>query len=87
MTSRVAALLGDLEAEASSRLAWIRSSYDFSTVFPESSRITYGVESCVSDYMKSLSEFSVDEDAAHFRVGDTGMGIFLMVPQSGVLSC
>ena len=50
-------------------------------------RITYGGDSCVSDDMESLSEFSLDGDAAHFRIGDTGMGIFLMVPLSGSSSC
>ena len=87
ITYGATALLGDLEGESLSRLAWMRSSYDLLTVVPESSRITYGVESCVSDYMKSLSEFSVDKDAAHFRIGDTGMGILLMVPRSGASLC
>ena len=50
-------------------------------------RITYGDESCVSDDMESLSELSLDGDAAHFNIGDTGMGIFLMVPRAGALSC
>ena len=50
---------------------------------PDSRRITYGGDYCVSDDMKSLSEFYVDVDAAHFRIGDTGMGIFLMVSRAG----
>ena len=79
----MAALLGDLEGEPSSRLAWMRLSYDLLTLVPESRRITYGGDSCVSDGMESLSECSVDGDATHFRIGDNGMGIFLMVPQSG----
>ena len=46
-----------------------------------------GGDSCVSDDMESLSECSVDGDATHFRIGDTGMGIFLMVTQSRASSC
>ena len=73
-------MLGDLEGEALSRLAWMRSSYDFLKLVPESKIITYGGESCVSDEMESLSKCSVDGDATHFSMGDTEMGIFLMVP-------
>ena len=83
----MAALLGDLEGEALSRLALMRSAYDFLTIVPDYSRITYGGESFVSDEMESLSDCSVDGDAAHFSIGDTGMGIFLMVPQAGASSC
>ena len=57
------------------------SSYDFSTVLPDSRRITYRGDCCVSDYMDSLYEGSVGGDATHFSIGDTGMGIFLMVPR------
>ena len=71
----------------SSRLSWMRSSYDLSTVVPESRRITYRGDSYVSDDMESLSECSVDVDAAHFRISDTRMGIFLMVPRAGASSC
>ena len=46
-------------------------------------RIKYGGESCVYDDMEYLSECSVDGDATHFRIGDTGMVIFLMVPRAG----
>ena len=46
MTSRSAAFFGDLGGEVSSRLSFMRSSYDLSTVVPESSRITYGGDSC-----------------------------------------
>ena len=60
MPSRAAEFLGDLEGEASSQRSWMRLSYDLSTVVPESSRITYGGDSCVSDDMESLSGFSVD---------------------------
>ena len=80
MPSRASALLGDLGGELLYRLSLMRLSYDFSTVIPEYRRITYRVDSCVSDDMESLSEVSVDGDAAHFRICDTGMGIFLMVP-------
>ena len=59
------------------------SSYDLLTVVPESRRITYGGDSCVSDNIESLSEYYVDGDAALFRIGDTGMGIFLMVTRAG----
>ena len=81
MPSRSGALIGNLEGEASLQPAWMRSSYDFLTVVPESRRIIYGGDSFVSDKMESLSECSVDEDAANSSIGDTGMGIFLMVPR------
>ena len=69
-----------MEGGVSSLLSWMRLSYDFSTVVPEFRRITYGDDSCVSDDMESLSECFVDVEATHFRIGDTGMGILLMVP-------
>ena len=65
----------------------MRLSYDFSTVVPDSRRITYGGDYCVTDEMESLSDCSVDVDSAHFIIGDTGMGLFLMVPQAGTYSC
>ena len=65
----------------------MRSSYDFSTIVPESSKITYGGDCCVYDDMDSFSEGSMDADVAHFRIGDTVMGILLMVPQAGALLC
>ena len=74
------AFLCDSEGRASSRPAWISLSYDFSIVVTESRRITYGGGSCFSDEMESLSDCSVGGDAAHFSIGDTGIGIFLMVP-------
>ena len=52
MTSRAAAFLGDLGGEVSSGLFFVRLSYDFSTVVPESRRITYGGDCCVSDDME-----------------------------------
>ena len=73
MHSRVATLLGELEGKSSSRPAWMRSSYDFSTVFPESRIITYGGDSCVSDEMGPLSDCSVGGDAAHSMIWDTGI--------------
>ena len=85
--SRAAELIGDTGGEVSSRLSLMRSSYDLSTVVPESRRITYGGDYCVSDDMESCSEGSLDGYAANFRIGDTRMGIFLMVPQSGALLC
>ena len=87
MPSREVALLGDLGGELSYRLSLMRSSYDLLTVVPESRRITYGGDSCVSDDMESLSECSLDGDAVRFRIGDTGMEIFLMVPRASALSC
>ena len=46
----------DKEGEPSSRPAWIRSSYDFSMVIPESRRITYGGDSGSSDDMEVVSD-------------------------------
>ena len=73
--------------ELSSLLSFIRSSYDLSTVVPDSRRIKYGGEFCSSDVMESCSKCSVDGDSAVLSIGDTGMGILLMVPQAGVLLC
>ena len=44
-------------------------------------------DSCDCDKMESLSEFSLDVDAVHFSIDDTGMGILLMVPLAVALSC
>ena len=49
MPSGSVGLLGDLEGEALSRPSLMRFSYDFSAVVPDSRRIKYGGESCVSD--------------------------------------
>ena len=65
----------------------MRSSYDFSTVVPESRRKKYGGDSCVSDEIYPLSDCSVDGDAENFSIGDTGMGILLMVPRAVAFSC
>ena len=87
MPSRAVVLLGDLGGELSYRLSLMRSSYDLLTVVPESRRITYGGDSCVSDDMESLYEVSLDGYSTHFSISDTGMGIFLIVPQAGASSC
>ena len=58
----------------------MRLPYDFLTLVPDYRIITYGGDSCVSDEMESLSDCSVGGDAAHFSIGDTGIGIFLMLP-------
>ena len=84
--SREAALLGDLEGEESSQPALTSSSYDLSKIVPDFRRITYGGDYYVSDEMDSLSDCSVDGDAAHFSIGDAGMGILLMVPRAGASS-
>ena len=36
--------------------------------------------------MESLSDCSVEGDNTHFIIGDTGMGILLMVPRAGASS-
>ena len=59
-------MIGELEGDASSRPAWMRLSYDFLTVVPESRRISYVGDSCASDEMEPLSDCSVYADAAHF---------------------
>ena len=84
MPSIAAALLGDLGGEVSSRLSFMRSLYDIFTVVPLSRRITYGGELFSSYVMESCSKVSVDRDAAVSSIGDTRMGIFLMVPRVGV---
>ena len=70
--------------EVSSRLPFIRLSYDLSTVVTLSRRITYGDDFCSSGVIHSCSKVSVDGDAAILSIGDTGVGIFLMVPRVGV---
>ena len=79
-------MLDDLEGGGSSLPAWMRLSYDFSTVVPDSRIITYGGDSCVSDEIESLSDCYVDGDATHFSIGVNGMGMFLMVPRASALS-
>ena len=87
MPFRADAFLGDLGGEVSSQLSLMRSSYYLSTVVPDSIIITYGGDSCLYDDMESLYEFYVGGYVTHFRIGDTGMGIFLMLPRAGILSC
>ena len=84
MPSRAVELLGNLGGEVSSRISFMRSSYDLLTVVPDSRRITYGGDFCLSDVMELCYKGSVDVDAAVLSIGDTGMGIFLMVPRVGV---
>ena len=43
--------------------------------------MTYGYDSVSSDYMKLLSDWFGNGEVADFRIGDTGNGILLMVPQ------
>ena len=62
-------------------------SYDISTVVPESRRITYGGDFCSSGVMELCFKGSVDGDATVLSIVNTGMGIFLMVPQASVPSC
>ena len=71
--------------ELSSLLSFMRSSYDLSTVVPESMRITYGGGFFSSDVMHLCSKCSANGDAAVLSIGDTGMVILLMVPRVGVL--
>ena len=87
MTYMAEALLCDLGGEVSSRISFMSLSYDLSTVVPESRRITYGGNCCSSGDIESCYKGSVDGDAAHFRIGDTGMGMFLMVPRAGSSLC
>ena len=80
INSRAAALLGELGGELSSRISLMRLSYDISTVVLEYRRITYGGDVFPSDDMELCSKGSVDGEGALLSIGDTGMGIFLMVP-------
>ena len=85
--SRVASLLVDSEGEASFRTAWMRLSYYFSTIVLDSSRIIYRGDSWGSDEMETLFYCAVDGDVAQFRIVETGIGMFLMVPQASASSC
>ena len=49
--------------------------------------ITYGGDFFSYDVMESCPKGSVDVYAAFISIGDTGMGIFLMLPLAGVLLC
>ena len=46
--------------------------------------VAYGGKFCSYDDMESYSKGSVDGNATFLRIGDTGMGIFLNVPQAVV---
>ena len=37
--------------------------------------------------MEPFSGCSMGGDSAHVRIGDTGIGMFLMVPQARLFSC
>ena len=87
MPYRLAALFGDLGGEVSYRLSFMRSSYDLLTVVPESRRITYRGDFCSSDVMELCYKGYTDGDAAVISIRDTGMGILLMLPGAGALSC
>ena len=76
--------LGDLGGEVSSRLSFMRFSYDLSTVVPLSNIITYGGDVCSSD---SCSKVYVDGDAIVLSIGYTGTGMLLMVPRVGGSLC
>ena len=65
----------------------MKSSYDILTVVPESRRITYGGDFFSSDVMESCYKGSVDGYSAVIIIGDTVMGILLVVPQDGVSLC
>ena len=80
MPSSKVVLLGDLGGEVSYQLSLLGSSYDFSKVVSKPRRITYGGDSFVFDD-------TVDGDAVHFRIGDNGMRILLMVPRAGASLC
>ena len=84
MTSRDEALLRDLGVEVSSRLSFMISSNDLSTVLPLSRRIIYGGDVFSSDVLDSCYKVSVNGDTTVLSIGDTGMGIFLMVPRVGI---
>ena len=64
----------------------MRLPYDFLTLVPDYRIITYGGDSCVSDEIESFSGCYLYGDATHFSIGDTGIGIFLMVPRYCALS-
>ena len=70
----------DEEGETSFQPDWIRSSYDLSTVIPESRRMSYGVESGSSDDMELSSDWFGNGEAADFIIVETGSGILLIVP-------
>ena len=56
MSSQAEALFVYKEGEPSSQPAWIRSSYDFSIVIPESRRMKYVGDSGIYDDMELVSD-------------------------------
>ena len=70
------------EGEKSSIPALIRSLYDFSTLTPESRRITYGGDSESSDYWDLSYDGFDNGEAKDFMIVETGSGILSMVPQT-----
>ena len=87
MPYRAAALLGYLGFEVSSRMSFMRLSYDISTVISLSRRIAYGGDVCSSDIINYCYEVSLHGDAAVLNICDIWMGIFLMVPRVGISLC
>ena len=63
------------EGEKSSIPALIRSLYDFSTLIPESRRISYGGDSRGSDAWDLSSDGFDNGEAADFIIVETGGGI------------
>ena len=87
MPSKAAELFVDEEGGTSSRPDWIRSSYDFLIVIPESRRMTYGGEFGSSDDMKLSSDWFGNGEASDFMIFETGSGILLMVPRASTSLC
>ena len=52
---------------------------------PDPRRVVYGVELDVSEENKVLYESFEVDDAAYWRIRDTGSGILLMVPRTRYL--
>ena len=49
--------------------------------------MTYGGDSGCSVEMELYSDWFGDSEAAHFRIGDNGSGMLLMVPRSSSSLC
>ena len=85
--SKAAALFVEEEGEKSSIPALIRSLYDFSTLTPESRRITYGGEYGGYDgWYLSYDGFD-NYEAKDFMIVETGSGIFSMVTRTRKSLC
>ena len=72
MPSKAAVFYVGEAGETSSRTDLMRSSYNFLTVVPESSRIKYGGEYGSSDDWKLSSDWFDNGEAAYFMIVDTG---------------